>query len=314
MKNVILLTSIAISTLLFSSCKDDEDKDNMTMDTVTVNDPEKATEVSVDRFSSKAGMLMVRDDMNGLPGANVAIDFDAGEPFITKGLGPNGEKVQYYNFDIQPTAPAPIYVLFKSGSTMPVDGQLNIINVIPGDNGYNDFWQVVKVTVPSDYTANEVSSYDEIMNKGYAMETTTKIVNCPVVPKGSSATMRLNGEATSLTKGWYKKQLVYYFNFLEKDLEAQSGKVPVSPIYVTFNENPPTGGPSSGFVTEMGTSQTHNVVATLPSDANYSPLWSVNPYDNKDFNMVKDLMTAKAANIIAMGVANVNCPIVKIEQ
>ncbi len=74
--------------------------------------------------------------------------FRAIPAFNTHGLGPNGEKTIYYNFDVLSTTPAPIYVLFRMGETTPVSGQLNIVNVIPGDAGYNDFWLVTKVTVP----------------------------------------------------------------------------------------------------------------------------------------------------------------------
>ncbi|MBD3289750.1 DNRLRE domain-containing protein, partial [candidate division KSB1 bacterium] len=95
----------------------------------------------IDRFSEDAGNLFVRDDTNGLPGPNEPIDFDMA-PFITKGLGPNGEFISYYNFDVQPTVPAPIYVLFREGEDAPVAGQMNIIDVVPGDEGYNDFWHV----------------------------------------------------------------------------------------------------------------------------------------------------------------------------
>ncbi len=73
-------------------------------------DPDTAQKVSIDRFSADAGHLFVRDMMNNLPGPNVPINFDM-EPFLSKGLGPNGEHISYYNFDAQPTAPAPIYVL-----------------------------------------------------------------------------------------------------------------------------------------------------------------------------------------------------------
>src|SRR5882724_6085172 len=111
-------------------------------------DPQTAEKASIDRFSAAAGHLMVRDATNGLPGANGAIDFDSGAPFITVGLGPSdGKPVKYYNFDVQPTGPAPIYVLFRDGETAPVSGQLNIVDVLPGDAGYNDFWQVTMVTV-----------------------------------------------------------------------------------------------------------------------------------------------------------------------
>ena len=135
-------------------------------------DPETAPKASIDRFSPEAGHLFVRDEMNGLPGPNQPIDFDNG-PFITKGLGPNGELVSYYNFDVQPTESAPIYVLFREGESTPVEGQLNIVNVIPGDSGYNDFWDVTKVTVPQSYVANTITSFSEISDSGYTIEETT---------------------------------------------------------------------------------------------------------------------------------------------
>src|SRR5579859_2966056 len=249
----------------------------------TVRDPQTAEKVSVDRFSAAAAHLMVRDASNGLPAADAAIDFDSGEPFITEGLGPkDGKPVKYYNFDVQPTTPAPIYVLFHDGETAPVSGQLNIVDVVPGDPGYNDFWLVTKVTVPKDYVANTVTSFAEIQSAGYAKMATDMLVNCPIVPDGSTATLRLDGESSALTTGWYKDKVVKYFNFSERMLTAANGGVPVSPIYVTFNKNPDEmgGGPSSGFKTEPGSMQTHNVPATLPSDAAYSPLWNVQVYDN----------------------------------
>jgi hypothetical protein len=91
--------------------------------------------------------------------------------------------------------------------------------------------------------------------------------------------------------------------------------VPISPIYVAFAVNPnlPGGGPGSGFRVEPGTPQTHNVVATTPSDAGYSPLWSVNVYDNASFAAVSDLASAMAAPQLGAGVANVNCPVVEVK-
>lgn len=300
--------------LLFASCK----KEDNNSTNYTVNNPDTAPEVSVDRFSDDAATLMKRSANSSLPAANAPINYDQGEPFMTMGLGPGGEKVEYYNFDVQPTAPAPIYVLFRSGENMPVSGQLNIVDDIPGDADYNDFWQVYKVTVPASYVANTASSLQDIMDRGFDMTATNTVVNCPVVPKGSTAGKRLSGADNGLTRGWYKDEVVYYFNFTEKDLQlGGNGMVPLSPIYVTFNVNPnpsdPMSGPPSGFKSETGTSQTHNVIATLPSDAGYSPLWRVNVYDNADFNMVMDLGSATSANILAMGVANVNCPVVSIQ-
>ena len=91
--------------------------------------------------------------------------------------------------------------------------------------------------------------------------------------------------------------------------------MPLSDILVTFNINPgqPGGGPASGFMTEPGTVQTHNVVETLPEDIDYSPFWDVDVYDNTDFEIVSDLISAQSALLLASGVALVNCPIVSVQ-
>lgn len=317
MKAGLLSLISIISIFTFMGCSED---DSMGPD-LTPLDPDTAPKASIDRFSEDAGTLMIRSATNGLPAANAPINFDSGEPFITKGLGPAGEKVQYYNFDVMSEESAPIFVLFKDGASAPVDGQLNIIDVIPGDDGYNDFWNVNKVTVPDNYKANSVTSYQEIKELDYPIEQTNIIVNCPVVPEGSSASLRYNSsEDAGLTRGWYKDMVVVYFNFVEKDLTGTiptSGNalVPLSDIFVTFNINPDEtgGGPASGFRTETGTAQTHNVVETIPTDSDYSPLWLVNVYDNTAFDNVSDWQSSQNAPVKATGVATVNCPIVSME-
>jgi hypothetical protein len=303
-KNHFLSLAI-ISVFVLASCTKD--------DTVKIHDIATAQKVSVDRFSATAGHLQVRTATNGIPAANAPVNFDQG-PFITKGLGTQGQHVEYYNFDVQSTTPAPIWVLFREGESSPVTGQLNIIDVLPGEMGYNDFWQVVKVTVPSNYKANEVASYDEIVKRNYKQEVTTQLVNCPVVPEGSTATKRLNGESHDLVQGWYDEKIVSYFNFGEKALSTSGGQVPTAPIYVSFVINPtndPASGPASGFKTETGSTQTHNVVGAMPTDAGYSPLWIVNAYDNANFGAVTNLQTALAINQTNLGAA-VNCPLVSI--
>ena len=304
--SIFMFAIVGVCSFVFFSCDDDDDA-------AKIHDINTAEKIAVDRFSDAAGTLMVRDATNGLPAANNPVNFDQ-IPFITKGLGPAGEVVEYYNFDIQPIAPAPIYVLFKEGESTPVAGQLNIIDAIPGETGYNDFWLVQKVTVPASYQANQVASFDEIVAAGYDIEATTMLVNCPVVPEGSTASKRIGGEAPGTQMGWYKEKVVFYFTFEEKALNASSGNVPTSPIFVCFNINVDEagGGPASGFKVETGTSQTHNVVATIPSNAGYSPLWLVNAYDNSEFEDVDDLSSAQSAAFTNLG-ATVNCPVVSIE-
>jgi hypothetical protein len=139
------------------------------------------------------------------------------------------------------------------------------------------------------------------------------LVNCPIVPEGSTATLRLGGGDAGLQTGWYHGKTVRYFSFFEKDLSGAT--VPLSPIFVTFNVNPGAtgGGPGSGFKMEASSGRTHNVTSTLPSDAGYSPLWMVDVYDNAAFDGVNGLTSATAAPLLAAGAADVNCPIVEIQ-
>lgn len=296
------------ASAVLSACSKDKNNDN-------VHNPNTADEASIDRFSATAGHLMVRTSTNGLPAANAAVNFDQG-PFITKGLGPTGQTIQYYNFDTHPPMPAPIYVFFKQGQSGSVSGQLNVVNVIPGDAGYNDFWQVYKVTVPDNYVANTIASLAELSASGYQIEQTNMLVNCPIVPKGSVATKRFTSENAGLIKGWYKGTIVYYFNFGEKAITTTSnGMIPIIPIYVAFNTNPgqPGGGPDSGFKTEPGTDKTHNVAPDIPTDAGYTPLWQVVVYDNAAFSTVSNYNTVSNATVLLPDAGEVNCPIVSVQ-
>ena len=277
-------------------------------------DPDQAPIAVVDRFSDRAAHLQLRTRDNHIPGPNQPVDFDTG-PFITQGLSPTtGKPVRYYNFDVQTTTPAPVYVLYREGEDKPVAGQLDIIDTLPGEKGYNDFREVWKVTVPRDYVANMVAGAGALRGEGYKMEQTPALRNMPVVPDKSTATARLKGESAALQRAWYQGQVAKFFSFDEAPLSGSS--VPLSPIYVTFNVNPdqPNGGPGSGFKAEPNSKQTHNVPSTLPGDAGYSPLWLVAVYDNADWPEVKDLKTALKVKVLAPAAATVNCPIVSVEH
>jgi hypothetical protein len=325
MKRLLIAAGVLAIGSAMSGCSGDDDDDGGATadggtggggsDASVGKDPDTAPLAEIDRFSEKAGMLMVRDAENGLPGPDEPIDFDQA-PFVTQGFGPAGQVVRYYNFDVKPTKPAPIYAFFRESSGQAVDGQLNIVGVIPGDSGYNDFWQVVKVNVPDSYVANSMTSADEVTSSDFDLETTKILVNCPIVPDRSTAAQRLEGTDTALSRGWYKGTIVRYFNFNEKAdfMVDGSGNVATADIFVSFNVNPPEGGPPSGFKTEEGSEQTHNVVTAVPEDAGYSPLWRVDVYDNADFDDVMNLESAQQATLLAEGAALVNCPIVAAEE
>jgi hypothetical protein len=281
-----------------------------------VSDPDKAAVASVDRFSKDAGHLQLRTASNGIPGPNQPVDFDTG-PFNTQGLSPQGKPVRYYNFDVQSTTPATVYIVYRAGASAPLAGQLPIIDELPGEKGYNDFRQVTRVTVPASYEVNSIVDATALKASGFKMEKTDAIRNMPIVPDGSVARHRLNGADASLHRAWYHGMVAKYLAFDETTLLAANGEdVPISPISVFFNINPDqaNGGPASGFRKEPGSAQTHNVVSTVPGNPSYSPLWVVSVFDNSDWAKVHDLDSATSAKLLAASVATVNCPIFFVSQ
>ena len=119
-------------------------------------DPVRAPIAAVDRFSDVSGTLLNRSADTRLPGPNEPIDFDR-PPLNTLGFSPAGEPALYYHLDVQSTTPAPVYILYREGEDEPVQSQLNIIDTLPGQKGYNDFRQIWKVRVPKDYVANTIT-------------------------------------------------------------------------------------------------------------------------------------------------------------
>ncbi len=281
-------------------------------DPETGRDPKTAERAPIDRFSATAGTLLRRDLRPALPGPDGWVDFDQ-PPFLMRGLGPAGEAVSWYDWDVRPRAPAPIYVFVRESDRRPVSDQLNVVDVIPGDPGYNDLWQVVMVAVPADYVANTVTSHDEIVAEGLVETPTAQVVNCPVIPRGSIARRRLPGDYADLHQGWYQDQIIQYFNFGERPLAVGAGGTPVSAVYAAYAINPgqPGGGPPSGWKLD-DTGRSHAVVAALPSAPTYSPLRELHIYDSAAFAGVTDLASATAAPALAADGLTVNWPIVEL--
>ena len=186
------------------------------------HEPRRSTPrgVVIDRFSSTAGHLQVRTAQNHLPGPDQAVDFDQ-PPFITQSRGPAGETIRYYNFDVQPTRPALMYVFF-AGDQQPLAGQHNVVDVIPGSAGTTrvNFFRVVRVLVPADYVADRLRDAAAIRQSGFALQETADLLNRPIVPRGSTARERLNGASTALERGWFRGQEVQWFRFDETQLGA----------------------------------------------------------------------------------------------
>src|SRR6516164_2574154 len=277
-------------------------------------DPDQAPIAAVDRFSDTAGTLLKRSADTRLPGPNEPIDFDAA-PLTNLGFSPTGEPTLYYRLDVQSTTPAPVYILYREGEDKPVQDQLDIIDTLPGEKGYNDFRQVWKVWVPKDYVANTITDAATLQQTGYKMEKTDKLLNMAVVPDKSRASVRFNGENPELQRAWYRDQVVKFFLFDEAPLSVSGDKVPVSPIYDGFTINPGQPGGEMEFCTDPNNStQTHNIVATMPSDNGYSPLWLRVVYDSAACASVHNLETALQAKKVAANVLFINCPMVSVKH
>ena len=274
-------------------------------------DPDQAPIATVDRFSDAAGTLLKRSADNHLPGPNEPIDFDT-PPFNVWGLSPAGEPALYYHLDVKSTTPVPVYILYREGEDMPVQEQLDIIDTLPGEQGYNDFRQVWKVWVPKDYVANTITDASMLQQAGYKIEKTDKLLNMAVVPDKSRARVRFNGGHPELQRAWYRGQVAKFFLFDEAPLSVSGDKVPVSPIYDGFTINPGQPGGEKEFCTDPNSTQTHNVVATMPGDKAYSPLWLRVVYDSAACASVHNLETALQAKKVAANVLFINCPMVSV--
>jgi hypothetical protein len=276
-------------------------------------DPDQAPIATVDRFSDAAGTLLKRSADNHLPGPNEPINFDT-PPFNVWGLSPAGEPALYYHLDVKSTTPVPVYILYREGEDMPVQEQLDIIDTLPGEQGYNDFRQVWKVWVPKDYVANTITDASMLQQAGYKIEKTDKLLNMAVVPDKSRARVRFNGGHPELQRAWYRGEVAKFFLFDEAPLSVSGDSVPVSPIYDGFTINPGHPGGEKEFCTDPNSTQTHNVVATMPGDKAYSPLWLRVVYDSAACASVHNLETALQAKKVAANVLLINCPMVSVKH
>jgi hypothetical protein len=276
-------------------------------------DPDQAPIAKVDRFSDAAGTLLKRSADTRLPAANEPIDFDTA-PLNTLGFSPSGKPALYYHLDVQSTTPAPVYILYREGENAPLQYQLNIIDTLPGEKGYDDFRQIWKVSVPKNYVANTITDAATLLQTGYKTEKTDTLLNMPVVPDKSRARTRFNGGSPELQRAWYQGKVAKFFLFDEAPLAVSGDKVPVSPIYDGFTINPGQAGGEMEFCTDPNSTQTHNVVATVPGDKAYSPLWLRVVYDSAACASVHNLDTVLKAKVVPAKVLLINCPIVSIDH
>jgi len=217
------------------------------------------------------------------------------------------EEVVYYDFGMNsPTSgaavsAAPIWAFITGmnadGTPAFVEGQHNVVDVVPGDPGYSDLWEVMLVTVPDGFEPDSIKSREEVESSGYEIMPAGIFVNCPIVPAGTTFE---NGE--ELVQGWNKGEAVFYPD---------------------FGPNQPAAIPIWAFITGMDSAGNpqflegqNNIIDSLPGDPGYSAFWLVNLVtvdDAYEPNSIKS-----AADVIASGFEVtttdlvVNCPVVSV--
>lgn len=212
------------------------------------------------------------------------------------------ESVSYYDYGVQPNVTAPILAFFYADSPDDaVMGQRNVIDTIPGQPGYSDFWRVYKVLVPDDYEANAIRSLADAHAAGYAIEATSIVVNCPVVNPDAT----LSGSAQEPVVGWYRGQEVYYFDHGARS--ATNGSVVhTAPIYAFFTED---DAPVDGQ---------RNVIDVIPGMRGYSDLWQVvrvivdDAYEANSLQDGRSILEDAALGQVTLETTSiyVNCPVV----
>ena len=69
----------------------------------------------------------------------------------------------------------------SQGNPEYLEGQDNIIDRLPTDPEYSSFCRVNLVEAPSDYVPNSIRSAAAVLDSGYPITTTDRIINCPMV-------------------------------------------------------------------------------------------------------------------------------------
>ena len=273
----------------------------------------------VDRFSDAAGTFFRRTESPNLPGTDEAIDFDRNFLFI--GFGPDGETVEHYHFDSQSPTPAPLYILVDSRGEA-IAGQLPLFDDLPGDEAYSDIHQLLEVSVTDrSYRPNAITSFADVQAAGYEIVPTLAVMNCVIVPDGSTASKRIDAGAQGvLFSGWYRDQVVRYFSFENPQssatIEFGGGQI-TTPLMYGFFEN--DRDVIDGFTIDRDTGITHNVATRLPGTEGYSPLWALQIFTLGAFERVANVPSAQdqaknEENLIVLdSVLLVNAPIVTVE-
>ena len=148
-------------------------------------DPDQAPIAAVDQFGDKAATIQVRSADNHLPGPNEPVDFDTG-PSSRKGCRRARASRCAITISTSRDDTGAGLRPVPRGRRQARAGQLDIVDTLPGEKGYNDFRQVWKVSVPKDYVANTITDAGALSQAGYKSKRPIRCVTCRWCPTSRS--------------------------------------------------------------------------------------------------------------------------------
>jgi hypothetical protein len=277
-------------------------------DAMTDDSMEKESDAMTDDSMEKESDAMMDDSMEKEGDDSMSEDVAPEEKSLVSGWY-RDRGVEYYDFGTNSAVnesvvgTAPIYVfihgLNPDGSPQFVERQHNVVDAVPGEEGYSDLWQVMLVTVPEGYEPDSITSKAQLDAAGYEITPTDMLVNCPIVPEGTT----LEG-GEELVQGWHDGQEVYYPDF--------GLNIPAAiPIWVFITGMDEEGNPQ--FVEGQ-----NNIIDAVPGDPGYSAFWRVNlvtvPEDYQP-NSVRSAAQVQAAGFaITITEMVVNCPVTFVAE
>ena len=129
-----------------------------------------------------------------------------------------GRTVRYYDLgthsslDGDTTAIADVWVFIdgfdNDGAPRFIPGHPALFDVVPGQEGYSDLWDVHFVIVPSGYDSSAIRSLAALQASGLEIVAAEMLVDCPVVPAGSTIE-----DGCKLRSAWSRGSEVVYFDF-----------------------------------------------------------------------------------------------------
>jgi len=185
--------------------------------------------VAVDRFSDPAASLFRRGRDPRLPAPGVKFSLDDA-PFLLSLRGPDGAEGRCYALDLHPDRPARMYVFYDQVGNYHL-AQFPVVDVVPGMPGYNDLWDVWKVVTPDGFKESnwlrDAATVEKLLAdpaSGYTAASTGVLVNHPIVPEGTAASMKADGKSGEAVRkfAWFRGSRAPFL-FFEGSLKPGEG-------------------------------------------------------------------------------------------